>query len=94
MIFNIKHVADWEAITQHKQKVINDNNTQENAKCINHSYKIHDKVLLEHHDAQKYESPYLGPFEVTDVFTNGTVTIKNRAVYEHVNIRRLIPFHT
>ena len=24
-------------------------------------------VLLEHHDAQKYESPYLGPFEVTDV---------------------------
>ena len=37
---------------------------------------IHDKVLLECHDAQKYESPYLGPLEVTDVFTNGSVTIK------------------
>ena len=94
MILNIKHVTDFEAITQHKQKVINDNNTRENAKCINHTSKIHDKVLLECHDARKYESPYLGPFEVTDVFTNATVTIKNRAVYERVNIRRLIPFCT
>ena len=34
MILNIKHVADWEAITQHKQKLINENNTRENAKHL------------------------------------------------------------
>ena len=90
MIFNIKHVADWEAITQRKQKMINENNIRENAKCLKYTCK----VLLERHDARKYESPYSGPFEVTDVFTNGTVTIKKGATYEWVNIRRLIPFHT
>ena len=74
--------------------MINENNTRENAKCLKYTYKIHDKVLLECHDAQKYESPYLGPFEVTDVFTNGTVTIKKGATYEWVNIRRFIPFDT
>ena len=94
MIFNVKHVADWEAITQCKQKMINENNTRENAKCLKYTYKIHDKVLLERHDAQKYESPYLGPFEVTDVFTNGTITIKKGASYEQVNIGRLILFRT
>ena len=94
MIFISKHVADWEAITQHKQKMINENNTRENAKHLKYTYKIHDKVLLERDDAPRYESPYLGPFEVTDVFTNGTVTIKKRATYEWVNVRRLIPFCT
>ena len=27
MIFNIKHIADWEAIRQQKQKIINENNS-------------------------------------------------------------------
>ena len=72
----------------------NENNTRENAKRLKYTYKINDKVLLQRHDARKYERPYLGPFEVTDVFTNGTVTIKKGATYERVNIRGLIPFCT
>ena len=94
MIFNIKHIADWRAIKQRKQKVINENNARENKKCLQHVYRTNDKVLLERYDARKYECPYLGPYKVTEVFTNGTVTIKKGSVYERVNIRRLTPFHS
>jgi len=94
MIFNIKHVADWQAIKQRKQKIINKNNTQENKKRLKHEYKPNDMVLLERYKARKYECPYLGPYKVIKVFTNGTVTIKKGAVYERVNIRRLIPFRS
>ena len=94
MIFNIKHVADWEAIKQRKQKIINQNNARENKKRLKHNYNVNDMVLLERHDAREYESPYLGPFKITEVYTNGTVTIKKGAVYERVNIRRLVPFRT
>lgn len=94
MIFNIKHIADWEAIKQRKQSVINKNNARENSKRIEHVYHVNDKVLLERHNARKYECPYLGPYKVTEVFTNGTVTIKKGSVYERVNIRRLYPFHS
>ena len=94
MVFNIKHVADWQAIKERKQKIINTNNARENSKRLVHEYRTNDKVLLERHDARKYESPYLGPYKVTKVFTNGTVTIKKGAVYERVNIRRLTPFRS
>ncbi len=46
MIFNIKHVANWEYIRQNKQKLIDKNNKAENAKRIEHTYKVGDKVLL------------------------------------------------
>jgi transposase InsO family protein len=39
MIFNIKHVANWEYIRQNKQKMIEKNNKAENAKRVAHSYK-------------------------------------------------------
>ena len=81
------------------KKIINHNNARENRKRIEHIYKVNDQVLLDRYDARKYESPYLGPYKVTEVFTNGTVTIKMQkgkkgSVYERVNIRRLSPFRT
>ena len=45
MIFNIKHKANWEYIRQRKQELINKNNKRENAGCIEHEYKVGEKVL-------------------------------------------------
>ena len=33
MILNIQHIANWKAIQDHKQMIINKNNEHENAKC-------------------------------------------------------------
>ena len=43
-ILNIKHVADWEHIWQHKQLRFNHNNKHENMPRNNHQYKVGDKI--------------------------------------------------
>jgi len=92
MVFNIKHIANWKAISDRKQKVINYNNARENAKRLKYTYTVGEKVLLERHDANKFEKPYLGPYRVEEVFTNGTVRIKRGKIIETVNIRRILPY--
>jgi hypothetical protein len=46
MISNVEHTANWEYIHQQKQKLIQKNNKNENAKCISHTYQVGDKVML------------------------------------------------
>ena len=46
MVLNIQHIANWRAIAERKQKLINQNNERENKKRISHQYQIGDKVLL------------------------------------------------
>ena len=54
-ILNIKHVADWEHIWQHKQLQINHNNKRENMRRNNHQYKVGDKILVKHKKNSKHE---------------------------------------
>ncbi len=64
MIFNIKHVANWEYIRQRKQQIIDKNNQRENARRVKHVYSVGDQVLLKRGTENKYETPYKGPYEV------------------------------
>ena len=92
MIFNIKHIANWKSIKERKQKLIDYNNERENKKRIKHKYNIDDKVLLERHDANKYERPYDGPYRVKQVYDNGTIQIKRGSILDTINIRRVKPY--
>jgi hypothetical protein len=92
MIFNIKHVANWEYIRQNKQKLIDKNNKAENAKCIPYTYKVGEQVLLKRGTENKYETPYQGPFTVLKVNDNGTVRLKVKNIEDTYNIRRLTPY--
>ena len=94
MILNLQFQADWTAIKRRKQDLIHKNNVQENAKRIPYTYEIGDKVMLENHRANKYEKPYLSPYSITRVNTNGTVCLKMGAVTDMVNIRYIHPFRT
>ena len=94
MIFNIKHVANWQTIKQRKQNLIRLNNIRENSKRKAHTYWAGDQVLLERHQPNKYERPYDGPYQIIRANTNGTVRLKMGAVTDTVNIRRLQPFNT
>jgi hypothetical protein len=73
MILNVKHEANWEYIHARKQNIILKNNKAENAKRIPHTYNIGDKVLLKRGTENKYETPYQGPYTITQVNENGTV---------------------
>ena len=92
LMFNIKHVANWESIRKRKQDIIDKNNERENAKRKRHTYNIGDKILLRKGTEFKYEQPYTGPHDILEVFQNGTVRIQKGAVAEIVNIRRITPF--
>ncbi len=92
MIFNIQHKANWELIRERKQRLIDKNNKQENAKRIVHSYQVGDQVLLKRGTENKYEAPNSGPHTILQVYDNGTVQMKVGSVTDIYNIRRLIPY--
>ena len=92
MILNVKHEANWEYIRQRKQKLIEKNNKAENSKRIPHTYEIGDKVLLRRGNENKYETPYQGPYIITQINENGTVRMKINDVEDTINIRRLTPY--
>ena len=45
--------------------------------------------MLTNHTTYKYETPYKGPFVVTQRFTNGTVMLQCGAIQITHNIRRI-----
>ena len=85
--------ANWDRIKERRQDEINRNDARENRDRIPHTYSAGDKVLLEVEGIrQKLSAPREGPFETSAVFANGTVELKQGAVRERVNARRIIPF--
>ena len=46
---------------------------------------------MERHDARKMERPYVGPYKITNIYTNGTVTIKKGSVYQREYSPTVIP---
>jgi hypothetical protein len=92
MILNVKHEANWEYIHAWKQNIIIKNNNAENAKRIPHTYNIGDKVLLKRGTENKCETPFQGPFTITQVNENGTVQMMIKNVEHTINIRRLTIF--
>ena len=92
MLLDIKCDPDWTTIQQRKQKIVNYNNKRENNKRVPHDYKVGDFVyIIKDGVYRKLEGDKLGPFPITQVFTNGTVRIQRDLVNERINIRRLTP---
>jgi transposase InsO family protein len=87
MILGIQHIADWEHIRLRKQWIIDDSNSRENRGRVQHDYAVGDKVLIHQQGvARNINSPTEGPYEILQVFTNGTVLIQRGAIHECMNI--------
>ena len=80
MIFDTPLIAEWGDIRLRKQKIVGNNNQLENKNRKPHTYRIRDKGLLRNKKGNKYEEPYVGPYPITQVWTNGNVTIRQGAV--------------
>ena len=48
--------------------------------------------MLNNYTAYKYETPYKGPFVITQCFANGTVMLQCGAIKITYNIRRIKPY--
>ena len=76
-----------------KQKLVDKANLRENINRIDYDNQVGQRVYIKKDGIyyHKLDGPKLGPYEITQVFTNGTVCIQHGLVNEHVNIRRLEP---
>ena len=92
MIFNLKSLINWKAISIKKQQLVDKANLRENTKRVDFDYRVGQKAYVINSDIHRtLNGPKFGPFEITDIYTNGNVRIQRGAVNERINIRRLEP---
>ncbi len=92
MLFDIPYIADWTAIGQRRQLLVDQSNSRENARQIDFDYAVGQKVLLKKDGIlRKAEVKYQGPFTITQAHTNRTIRIQRGTMSERINIRRATP---
>ena len=92
MIFNLKTLINWKAMSINRQKKVDKANKRQNAKRIDYDYRVGQKVYVIKTDIhRKMTGPKLGPYLITEIYTNGNVRIQRGVVSERINIRRLEP---
>jgi hypothetical protein len=93
MFLNIPLIADWHAITQKREHLINENLIRENQKRRRYDYLPGQRILKKRWRPRKLDERMIGPYRVLQTHVNGTVTIELRpGVSERLNIRRIIPY--
>ena len=94
MFLDIPLVTDIIAIQKNWQLLVDRQLLHENAKRIHHDYAVDDLVWKMNHIglSDKLKPTVEGPFRISRVHTNGTVTIQlSPNVTERINIRRIRP---
>ena len=67
-------------------------NLRENRNRIDYDYSVGQQVyIVKDGIFRKLDSPKLGPFAITETYTNGTVRIQHGRINERINIQRLEP---
>jgi putative ribosome biogenesis GTPase RsgA len=85
-------VVDWQVAERQKHDQIIRDNIRENLKRVEHDYNVGDMVMLKKKGIlRKLSRKKSGPYKITRVHTNGTVTIQKGISSERVNIRRIEP---
>lgn len=93
MFINLPLVADWHTITNRRELIVNESLRRHNAKRRRYDYVVGQRVLKKRHKPAKLGDRTEGPYNVTQVHTNGTVTVLLRpGITERINIRRVIPY--
>jgi transposase InsO family protein len=92
MIINATYIADWRAISNRRNVSSRINNARENANRLPFQYEIGQQVYIRVNDISRKLDSQQGPFRISQVHANGTVTIqRSPIVTERINIRRLHP---
>jgi hypothetical protein len=96
MLLNIPFKADWAAIQKRKQDLIGKGVVlRANQSRVPHQYCVGDAVFY-HTPGKipKMQQPQTGPHTVTQVYSNGTIRIRQGSVEETINIQNVTPYFT
>ena len=94
MFLDIPLIADILTLQEHRQALVDKRLLRANAGRIKHDYAVGDLVWKRNYIglSDKLKHTVVGPFSITRVHTNGTVTIQlSASVQERINIRRICP---
>ena len=97
MFFDLPFLTDIIALQNNRQHLVDTRLLRENASRISHDYRVADRVLKKTvlSLSDKMKPSFTGPYEITQVHTNGTVTIRLADnVTERINIRRIKPYRS
>jgi hypothetical protein len=77
-IFDIPFIADWKKIGEHRQRLADLNTAREIEGRIDYDYKVGQKILVRNEGIlRKAQSIWQkGPWTITTVHRNGTITIQ------------------
>jgi hypothetical protein len=76
VFLNIPLMANLWTIQDRRQVLIDKNLDQQNPKCRSFDYVIEQEVLIKVHNPCKLDDKVEGPYTITQVHVNGTVTIQ------------------
>jgi hypothetical protein len=95
MLINAVYLANWKYLHSKRRSQIKANNARENKSRIAHTYNVGDSVYVRKTNTEQKLQPLQGPFPITRVHTNGTVTIRRSTILsERIHLRRLHPAST
>eukprot|EP00644_Phytophthora_capsici_P009526 jgi/Phyca11/107112/e_gw1.13.849.1 len=86
--------ANWNYLCKRRFEAILRENDRVNLARLQHFYHVGDQVMVRiaaKDRKSKHRSVANGPFAITEVHDNGTVTIDKGVTQERVNIRRIFP---
>ena len=93
MFLDITLIADWKMIQQHRQTLVNERILRMNQSRRRFDYIQGKRVLKKKHMTDKLGELTEGPYRITRVHTNETVSIELRPnVIERINIIIVIPY--
>ena len=93
MILPINNLANWRFIHQHKQAQIEEDLIRKNCTRTDHNDRVGDQITVRKKDF-KYETPFKGPYDIVQTWTNGTVLIQALLITDRLNIRRIKPYNS
>jgi Integrase core domain. len=92
MLLPIQSFANWELARTRRSENNVKNLLSENQRRKPFDWQPGMEILLEN-TRHKMDTRFIGPFPITRVHTNGTVTIRRRNTLQRVNIRRIKLYH-
>ncbi len=94
MFLNVPLIADFYALRNRRELLVHDHETarRANLKRRHFDYVVGQQVWKKLYKPNKLGLRSSGPHYITQVHTNGTVTIQLRpGIIENINIRRIYP---
>ena len=93
MISRQLHEANWSYLSKRRFQAILADNTRENTKRLVHFYHPGDHIMIRRPKQFRAKTQEVadGPYPISTVHENGTVTIDKGATTQRLSIRRIFP---